>query len=96
MAFESLRDGNEEIYTMNAGGSDQSNLTVDSASDSHPRLKRAQAFQSASNLRVGALFFSRPCQDTVKVQLFLAVLLPCSALATISTVWVPGESMPGW
>jgi TolB protein len=36
MAFESLRDGNEEIYTMNASGSDQRNLTVDSASDSHP------------------------------------------------------------
>ena len=36
MASESLRDGNEEIYTMNAGGSDQRNLTVHSASDSHP------------------------------------------------------------
>ena len=35
-------------------------------------------------------------QETLKVQLFLEVLLPWPAVATISTVWVPEESMPGW
>jgi hypothetical protein len=31
----------------------------------------------------------------VKVQLFLEVLLPWPLVATISTVWLPEESMPG-
>ena len=35
-------------------------------------------------------------QETEKVQLFLDVLLPWPVVATISTVWVPEESMPGW
>ena len=36
LAFESLRDGNHEIYVMNADGSDQTNLTKNPASDRSP------------------------------------------------------------
>jgi TolB protein len=36
LAFVSLRDGNREIYVMNADGSGQENLTRQPASDSHP------------------------------------------------------------
>ncbi len=36
LAFVSRRDGNSEIYVMNADGSGQENLTQQPASDSHP------------------------------------------------------------
>jgi Tol biopolymer transport system component len=36
LAFVSERDGNAEIYVMNADGSEQENLTRQPASDSHP------------------------------------------------------------
>ena len=36
LAFVSRRDGNSEIYVMNADGSGQENLTRQPASDSHP------------------------------------------------------------
>ena len=36
IAFVSDRDGNHEIYVMNADGSEQSNLTMNSAADEHP------------------------------------------------------------
>ena len=36
LAFVSRRDGNSEIYVMNADGSEQGNLTQHPASDSHP------------------------------------------------------------
>ncbi len=36
IAFESNRDGNLEIYSMNADGSDQVNLTDDPAEDTDP------------------------------------------------------------
>lgn len=37
LAFVSERDGNAEIYVMNADGSEQENLTRQPSSDSHPR-----------------------------------------------------------
>jgi TolB protein len=40
LAFVSRRDGNSEIYVMNADGSDQENLTRQSASDSDPNWSR--------------------------------------------------------
>jgi TolB protein len=40
LAFVSRRDGNSEIYVMNADGSDQENLTRQQASDSHPSWSR--------------------------------------------------------
>lgn len=36
IAFTSMRDGNQEIYVMNADGSDQRNLTNDEAHDRNP------------------------------------------------------------
>ena len=36
IAFVSGRDGNSEIYVMNADGSGQTNLTNDAGSDSRP------------------------------------------------------------
>jgi Tol biopolymer transport system component len=36
IVFVSDRDGNHEIYVMNADGSEQRNLTMNSASDEHP------------------------------------------------------------
>ena len=36
LAFVSGRDGNAEIYVMNADGSEQENLTRQPANDSHP------------------------------------------------------------
>ena len=36
IAFDSLRDGNSEIYVMNANGSGQSRLTTEAAADSEP------------------------------------------------------------
>jgi len=36
IAFESNRDGNMEVYVMNADGSDQINLTNNSAGDEDP------------------------------------------------------------
>ena len=36
IAFESSRDGNIEIYTMNADGSNQTRLTTNDAVDSSP------------------------------------------------------------
>jgi tricorn protease-like protein len=36
IAFDSDRDGNDEIYVMNADGSNQTRLTDNSASDSSP------------------------------------------------------------
>jgi hypothetical protein len=47
-----------------------------------------------SKTEPGTFYLSDPYRDTVKVQLFLAVLRPWSPVATISTVWVPVESMP--
>jgi Tol biopolymer transport system component len=40
LAFVSRRDGNSEIYVMNADGSGQENLTHHPASDSHPSWSR--------------------------------------------------------
>jgi len=40
LAFVSRRDGNSEIYVMNADGGDQQNLTRQPASDSHPSWSR--------------------------------------------------------
>ena len=40
LAFVSRRDGNSEIYVMNADGSGQENLTQHPASDSHPSWSR--------------------------------------------------------
>jgi TolB protein len=40
LAFVSQRDGNSEIYVMNADGSAQENLTRQPASDSHPSWSR--------------------------------------------------------
>ena len=40
LAFVSGRDGNAEIYVMNADGSAQENLTRQPASDSHPSWSR--------------------------------------------------------
>ena len=40
LAFVSQRDGNSEIYVMNADGSEQENLTRQPASDSHPSWSR--------------------------------------------------------
>ena len=40
LAFVSERDGNSEIYVMNADGSEQENLTRQPASDSHPSWSR--------------------------------------------------------
>ena len=40
LAFVSRRDGNSEIYVMNADGSAQENLTRQPASDSHPSWSR--------------------------------------------------------
>jgi TolB protein len=40
LAFVSRRDGNSEIYVMNADGSDQENLTRQQASDSNPTWSR--------------------------------------------------------
>ena len=40
LAFVSKRDGNSEIYVMNADGSAQENLTRQPASDSHPSWSR--------------------------------------------------------
>jgi TolB protein len=40
LAFVSRRDGNAEIYVMNADGSAQENLTRQPASDSHPSWSR--------------------------------------------------------
>jgi TolB protein len=40
LAFVSQRDGNSEIYVMNAEGGEQENLTRQSASDSHPSWSR--------------------------------------------------------
>jgi Tol biopolymer transport system component len=37
IAFVSSRDGDEEIFTMNADGSEQKQLTANAASDSYPR-----------------------------------------------------------
>jgi len=36
IAFTSLRDGNQEIYVMDADGTDQTNLTKNATQDSHP------------------------------------------------------------
>ena len=36
IAFQSERDGNWEIYVMNADGSDQKNITNNPADESHP------------------------------------------------------------
>jgi Tol biopolymer transport system component len=36
IAFKSHRDGNDEIYVMNADGSGQTNLTKNSANDRAP------------------------------------------------------------
>ena len=36
IAFMSDRDGNDEIYVMNADGSGQTNLTNNAAGDYHP------------------------------------------------------------
>jgi Tol biopolymer transport system component len=38
IAFQSNRDGNNEIYVMNADGSDQTRLTFDSADDQRPDI----------------------------------------------------------
>jgi Tol biopolymer transport system component len=40
LAFVSRRDGNSEIYVMNADGSEQENLTRQPANDSHPSWSR--------------------------------------------------------
>ena len=40
LAFVSQRDGNAEIYVMNADGSAQENLTRQPANDSHPSWSR--------------------------------------------------------
>ena len=40
LAFVSRRDGNSEIYVMNADGSEQENLSRQPASDSHPSWSR--------------------------------------------------------
>ena len=40
LAFVSRRDGNSEIYVMNADGSEQENLTREPANDSHPSWSR--------------------------------------------------------
>jgi len=40
LAFVSERDGNAEIYVMNADGSEQENLTRQPANDSHPSWSR--------------------------------------------------------
>src|SRR6187455_2192730 len=40
LAFVSERDGNAEIYVMNADGSEQENLTRQPSSDSHPSWSR--------------------------------------------------------
>jgi Tol biopolymer transport system component len=40
LAFVSRRDGNSEIYVMNADGGEQENLTRQPASDSHPSWSR--------------------------------------------------------
>ena len=55
IAFVSERDGNEEIYVMNADGSGQTRLTNAPAADWYPRWSpdgRHLAF--SSNLRVGS------------------------------------------
>ena len=36
LAFSSYRDGNEEVYAMNADGSGQTNLTNNAADDRYP------------------------------------------------------------
>ena len=49
IAFDSLRDGNWEIYVMNADGSDQTRLTHNPSVDEHPAWSRdghALVFQS--------------------------------------------------
>ena len=40
IAFQSFRDGNFEIYIMNADGSDQTRLTNNPAFDQYPSLSR--------------------------------------------------------
>ncbi len=40
IAFTSARDGNDEIYIMNADGGSQTRLTFDEASDSAPSWQR--------------------------------------------------------
>jgi TolB protein len=43
IAFESQRDGNEEVYVMNADGSGQTRLTYNDAEDSYPTWQSIRA-----------------------------------------------------
>jgi hypothetical protein len=57
----------------------------------------SRALRELRASKAAALFSSLGLpQETLKVQLFLDVLLPWPLVATISTVWLPEESMPGW
>jgi len=54
IAFESLRDGNSEIYVMDADGSNQANLTRHEADDHAPAWSPNGGFIAYESLRDGA------------------------------------------
>lgn len=49
IAFTSLRDGNKEIYLMNAGGTNQTRLTINSGIDAFPKWSRDGRITFTSN-----------------------------------------------
>lgn len=55
IAFESLRDGNSEIYVMDADGSNQVNLTRHEADDHAPSWSPDGSFIAFESVRDGAL-----------------------------------------
>jgi Tol biopolymer transport system component len=54
MVFNSLRDGNEEIYRMMSDGSSQARLAAHTAGDHHPSLSPDRTKIAFSSLRDGA------------------------------------------
>ena len=53
VAFQSRRDGNAEIYLMNADGSDQTRVTTDLASDVEPDLSPNGRYVAVTSTRSG-------------------------------------------